>query len=49
MDHLTLVTVDDSKVSITNILMEGILGKTGRIQLNGDDLEFEQQADVSGS
>jgi hypothetical protein len=49
MDHLTLVTVDGSEVSIANILMEGILGKTGGIPLNGDELRFEQQADVPSS
>ena len=49
MDHLTLVTVDGSEVSIANILMEGILDKTGRIPLNGEELQFEQPAVLSGS
>lgn len=40
MDHITLVTVDDD-VDIANLLMEGILDKTGHIPLNGDDVCFE--------
>jgi predicted phosphodiesterase len=42
MDHLMLVTVDDAEVSIAVLLMEGILDKTGRIPLNGEQLEFEK-------
>jgi predicted phosphodiesterase len=42
MDHLTLVTVDDSDVTIANLLMEGILDKTGKIPINEEELEFEQ-------
>ena len=42
MDHLLLVTVDDESVDIANLLMEGILDKTGRVPLGGDTLEFEQ-------
>ncbi len=42
MDHLMLVTVDSSGVSIANLLMEGILDKTGHIPLDGDDLVFER-------
>lgn len=41
MDHITLVTVDDEKVDIANLLMEGILDKTGHIPLDGDGLCFE--------
>ena len=41
MDHVTLVTVDDKGVDIANLLMSGILDKTGHIPLNGDDVCFE--------
>jgi predicted phosphodiesterase len=41
MDHVTLVTVDDQGVDIANVLLEGILDKTGRIPLDGDELCFE--------
>jgi len=41
MDHVMLVTVDDSGVDIANLLMSGILDKTGHIPLNGDDVCFE--------
>jgi predicted phosphodiesterase len=41
MDHVTLVTVDDNGVDIANILLEGILDKTGQIPLNGEELCFE--------
>jgi predicted phosphodiesterase len=41
MDHVTLVTVDDDGVDIANLLLEGILDKTGHIPLNGDQLCFE--------
>ena len=41
MDHVTLVTVDDDGVDIANLLLEGILDKTGHIPLNGDELCFE--------
>ena len=41
MDHVTMVTVDDEGVSIANVLMEGILDKTGQIPLNGGELCFE--------
>jgi predicted phosphodiesterase len=41
MDHVTMVTVDNDGVDIANLLMEGILDKTGRIPLNGDDVCFE--------
>lgn len=41
MDHVTLVTVDDEGVDIANLLMNGILDKTGKIPLNGEELCFE--------
>jgi len=41
MDHVTLVTVDDQGVDIANLLMNGILDKTGKIPLNGEELCFE--------
>ncbi len=40
-DHITLVTVDASGVDIANILLEGILDKTGKIPAAGDTLCFE--------
>lgn len=41
MDHVMLVTVDDDGVSIANLLMDGILDKSGRVPLGGDELCFE--------
>jgi len=41
MDHVTLVTVDDNGVDIANLLLEGILDKTGQIPLGGEALCFE--------
>ncbi|MEJ8567030.1 metallophosphoesterase family protein [Elongatibacter sediminis] len=41
MDHITLVTVSDNGVDIANLLLSGILDKTGHIPLNGDDVCFE--------
>jgi hypothetical protein len=41
VDHITLVTVSDNDVDIANLLMEGILDKTGHIPLGGDDVCFE--------
>jgi hypothetical protein len=41
MDHITLVTVSESGVDIANILMSGILDKTGHIPNDGDELCFE--------
>jgi predicted phosphodiesterase len=41
VDHVTLVTVDDDGVDIANLLMEGILDKTGHVPLNGEELCFE--------
>jgi len=40
-DHVTLVTVDDQGVDIANLLLAGILDKTGHIPLEGDQLCFE--------
>lgn len=40
-DHIVLVTVSESGVDIANLLMEGILDKTGHIPLGGDDVCFE--------
>lgn len=42
MDHVTLVTVDKDGVDIANVLMAGILDKTGHIPLDGDTLCFEK-------
>ena len=41
VDHVMLVTVDDEGVDIANLLMSGILDKTGHIPLDGDDVCFE--------
>ena len=41
MDHIALVTVSDSGVEIANLLMDGILDKTGRVPLNGEEMCFE--------
>jgi hypothetical protein len=41
MDHVTLVTVDDQGVDIANLLLSGILDKTGHAPLGGDDVCFE--------
>jgi hypothetical protein len=41
MDHVTLVTVSGSGADIVNLLMQGILDKTGHIPLGGDDVCFE--------
>jgi hypothetical protein len=40
-DHVVLVTVSESGVDIANLLMEGILDKTGRAPLDGDSVCFE--------
>ena len=40
-DHVVLVTVSESGADIANLLMEGILDKTGHIPLGGDDVCFE--------
>ncbi len=39
-DHISLVTVDGQGVDIANLLMAGILDKTGHIPLDGDDVCF---------
>lgn len=38
MDQVVLVTVDDSSVDIANLKMSGILDRTGKIPLNGEDI-----------
>jgi hypothetical protein len=42
MDHLMLVTVDGAAVTIANLLMNGILDKTGHIPLKGHNLQYEK-------
>lgn len=42
MDHVTLVTVDNNGVDIANVLLSGILDKTGKVPLKGDTLCFEK-------
>jgi hypothetical protein len=44
VDHVTLVSVSDSGVDIANLLMSGILDKTGQVPLGGDEICFEQAA-----
>jgi hypothetical protein len=41
MDHVTLVTVSERGTDIANLLLDGILDKTGHIPLGGDDVCFE--------
>jgi len=41
-DQVTLVTVSAGGVDIANLLLEGILDKTGHIPLGGDDVCFER-------
>ena len=41
MDHLLMVTVDTDGATIATLLMDGILDKTGRLPLDGDQLCFE--------
>ena len=41
MDQVVLVTVDENGVDIANLLLSGILDKTGHIPLDGDDTCFE--------
>jgi hypothetical protein len=41
MDQVTLVTMSESGADIANLLMEGILDKTGHIPLGGDEVCFE--------
>ena len=45
MDHLMLVTVDGSGVSMANLLMAGILDKKGRTPLGLDPRVFEHRPD----
>jgi predicted phosphodiesterase len=40
-DHVMLVTVSESGVDIANLLMEGILDKTGHVPLGGDEVCFD--------
>jgi hypothetical protein len=42
MDQVTLVTVGDSDVDIANLVMAGILDKTGHVPLGGEDVCFEK-------
>ena len=42
MDHITLVTVDNKGIDIANVLIAGILDKTGKVPLKGDTLCFEK-------
>jgi len=42
-DRLMMVTVDDQGIDMANLLMSGILDKTGHIPLGGDSLVFEKQ------
>lgn len=41
MDHVTLVTVDENGVDIANVLLSGILDKTGKIPGDGENICFE--------
>ncbi len=41
MDHVVMVTVGEGDVSIANLLLSGILDKTGHIPRNGDEVCFE--------
>ena len=41
VDHVMLVTVDNAGVDIANLLMSGILDKTGHIPFDGDQACFE--------
>lgn len=43
MDHFLWVTVDNSGVNIANLLMEGVLDKSGKIPAGGDTLVFEKK------
>jgi len=48
MDHVLLVTVDEHGADIANLLMSGILDKTGHIPLGGDNVCFELEACSDG-
>jgi len=41
-DHVTLVTVNREEATIAHLLMAGILDKTGKIPLGGENLCFEE-------
>ena len=41
MDHVTMVTVTGDSVDIAHLRMDGILDKTGRIPLGGNEVCFE--------
>ena len=41
---MTLVTLSDTGVDIAHLLMSGILDKTARIPLGGDDVCLEKGA-----
>ena len=41
INHVTLVTVDNNGVDIANFLLSGVLDKTGKIPLQGDEVCFE--------
>ncbi len=43
MDQLVMVTVDEEGVDIANLLMQGILDRTGNIPLDGDQLCLDSQ------
>ena len=45
MDHVMLVTVDDQEATLVNLKLSGILDKTGKIPLNGEDLEFDKESE----
>jgi predicted phosphodiesterase len=42
MDHVMLVTVDENEATLVNLKLSGILDKTGKLPLNGEELEFEK-------
>ena len=44
MDHVALVTLSETGVDIANLMMNGILDKTGRIPLDGDEVCFDPTA-----
>jgi predicted phosphodiesterase len=40
MDHVMLVTIDGEEATLVNLKLSGILDKTGKLPLNGAELEF---------
>jgi len=44
MDHVVLVTVDDGGVDIANLILSGILDRTGKLPAGGEALCFEPAA-----